>query len=690
MWVVPNCSIILETFSPLYAPAYDFLIAIAEPTSRPELINEYVLTPASLYAAVSVGLQTDEILEYLERFSKTHLPAEIQAYVRLHTKTYGSVMLILRENKYFIESHREEVLQKLLTDEGIQSARVHRSILSTARPAEDSAPASSTAANAEGDSISGVLEGGDDEGEAAEEGRKIHSFEVAMESIKMVKQRCLALEYPLLEEYDYRNDHLLPELNVNLKSSTMIRPYQEKALSKMFGDGRARSGIIVLPCGAGKTLVGITACATIKKNTLIFCSARVAVDQWCAQFKQWTTLDESRINKITPQDKRISEGPGVTITTYSMVSGTKNRNAETRKAIRDLQQREWGLLLLDEVHMAPATSFQAVITSIAAHTKLGLTATLLREDDRIAELEWLIGPKLFEPNWLDLVKGGFLARVQCATISCPMNPRFFSEYLAEPNEHKRRIIAMMNPPKLQACQFLIWFHEKRGDKILVFCDDQKPLRWLADTFQRNVIYGKTPHRERLELFEHFKESPTATTVFLSKVGDDAIDLPQASVIIQVSSQFGSRRQEVQRLGRILRPKVRQNVGEGASAANAFFYSLVSPDTNEVYFATKRQQFLIDQGYSFKQISQLPFHPEFRSQMLFQSPQQQEDLLRIVKENLITDPDEDDSIPPPIATTAPTAARPPHIIRQGNPTHLSGAGGRDYSTNIHQLKKARHL
>ena len=263
-----------------------------------------------------------------------------------------------------------------------------------------------------------------------------------------------------------------------------------------------------------------------------------------------------------------------------------------------LTGQEWGLMILDEVHVVPASMFRKVTHSIATHSKLGLTATLLREDDKIKDLNFLIGPKLYEANWMELAEQGHIAKVQCAEVWCPMTTEFYQEYLRE-KSRKRNLLFIMNPRKFQACQFLINYHEKRGDKVIVFSDNTYALKKYALALNKAFIYAETPQAERLRLLENFQHNEQVNTIFLSKVGDTSLDLPEATCLIQISSHYGSRRQEAQRLGRILRAKRRNDEG-----FNAFFYSLVSKDTQEMYYSSKRQAFLVDQGYAFKVITHL--------------------------------------------------------------------------------------
>ena len=325
------------------------------------------------------------------------------------------------------------------------------------------------------------------------------------------------------------------------------------------------------------------------------------------QFKLWTNLQDHNIARFTADAREEFEGEaGVAITTYTMVAYTGRRAEGAARVMEALSSREWGLLILDEVHVVPAAMFRRVIGIVKAHAKLGLTATLVREDALIADLNFLIGPKLYEANWLDLTRAGHIANVQCAEVWCPLTKEFAREYLRPENAGRRPLLHAMNPSKFRACALLVDYHERvRRDKVIVFSDNIFALREYAVRLRRPFIYGGTPHAERTRVLARFKTDPALNTVFLSKVGDNSIDIPEANVLIQVSSHAGSRRQEAQRLGRILRAKRPRGGGPPPpDEFNAFFYSLVSTDTQEMYYSAKRQQFLIDQGYAFKIITNL--------------------------------------------------------------------------------------
>lgn len=633
LWVCPDGRVFLETFSPVYKQAYDFLIAIAEPVSRPECIHEYVLTPHSLYASVSIGLDTSTIISVLDRLSKTKMPSDIRWFIRESTENYGKVKLVLQNNRFMVESPDPHILRRLLADDVIGDARVvgetsrsgtkintdqvmeefMKSKALKDRAVDRLAAVENICLVSPDEQGQDLLEKHvedeiDDDVEIEDPDKEIHSFEIRASKVENVKSRCLpgGLNYPMLEEYDFKGDSNNPTLSIDLKPHVKHRSYQEKSLSKMFGNSRARSGIIVLPCGAGKSLVGVSAAARIKKSCLCLCTNSVSVDQWKYQFQLWTTLREDQVCRFTSANHEWfkGEGAGVCITTYTMVAYSGKRSAESERIMEEIMNREWGLILLDEVHVVPAQMFRKVLGIVKAHCKLGLTATLVREDQLITDLNFLIGPKLYEANWLDLTRNGHIANVQCAEVWCPMTSEFLREYLKpERSSSQKQLLFVMNPNKARACEYLVRYHETRGDKIIVFSDNLFALREYAVRMKKPFLYGGTGHQERTRILHAFKTNPAVNTIFLSKVGDNSLDIPEANVLIQISSHGGSRRQEAQRLGRILRKK-KSRAGTGLDDFDAFFYTLVSTDTKEVYFTSKRQQFLIDQGYSYKVIPSL--------------------------------------------------------------------------------------
>jgi len=510
-----------------------------------------------------------------------------------------------------VESENPQVLRDLLRDPTIEQARVVETDASsdpdgflTNTRAEEMKENLKILGEPEDDSDD---EGGGGGAAGQAQQNMVVSFQIKGELVEKVKKQAIELDYPLMEEYDFRNDMVNPNVpKMDLKPHTRIRRYQERSLAKMFGNGRARSGIIVLPCGAGKTLTGVTAAQTIKKSVVCLATNAVSVLQWKFQFQLWTGIPDDRIAVFTSDRKdTIHPEAAVIVTTYTMIAFAGKRAVEAQKVMDIITSREWGLLLMDEVHVVPAKMFRRVISQVKAHCRLGLTATLVREDDLISDLNFLIGPKLYEANWMDLTAQGYLANVQCVEVWCPMTGPFMKEYLMASNARLKQLLYVMNPSKLRATEYLMRFHEARGDKIIVFSDLVFSLKLYAEMLQRPLIYGETPERERQAILGTFRATDALRTICISKVGDTSIDLPEANVIIQVSSHFGSRRQEAQRLGRILRPKsYTQQDGSNRSSFNAFFYTLVSTDTQEMFYSAKRQQYLIDQGYTFQVVTNL--------------------------------------------------------------------------------------
>lgn len=652
LYACPDGHIFLETFSPFYKAAYDFIISIAEPVSRPKYIHEYQISTYSLYTAVSTGLTAEEIIHVLSIFSKVEIHDDLKTLITDAIHSIGKIKLILKNKRYFVQSTELTLLHNLakkldqyrvkeknpddvydnetgfiIPDLEEEAKIAHQTIKTVATSLEELGL--SIDFDNEDDYFDDVI---NNEFECQPKSsliseplpspqspvssqkaitkldQLIRRFEVQSDSIRDVRKTALSLNIPFTDEYDFRTDDSIPSLSIELTKNTLVRQYQEKALSKMFGGSRARSGIIVLPCGAGKTLVGIIAAATIKKSTIIFCDSNLAVNQWYEQIKKYTTLHPKHIfvfNSETKTNLPNPDEPCILITTYTInVSG---RSQAVQNAMKVVYEREWGLMIMDEVQSLVAETFSKVIDSIKAHSKLGLTATLVREDEKIINLNYLVGPRLYEANWIDLSEQGFIARVKCYEIWCKMTGPFYKAYLEDDKtRERRRIISSLNPNKFNMVERLIRYHESRGDKILVFCDvlhvlavyGTKLRKSQVGNLIRPVLQGSTSMEDRHRIFSEFKSSSRVNCIFISSIGDKAIDLPDANVLIQICSHFGARMQEAQRLGRILRKKPGK-----IDEFNAFFYTIVSEDTKEMFFSTKRRQFLTNQGYVFEVVQE---------------------------------------------------------------------------------------
>ncbi|KAF4676486.1 hypothetical protein FOL47_006124 [Perkinsus chesapeaki] len=589
LWVCPDGRIIFEAglHPDLFGPVTDFLVAIAEPISRPSWVHHFQITVFSLYAAISLGMSVEEVIADLDRFSKNHIDPVLREYIQQSGSRIGKVRLVLRRNRYFVESSDLSLLRMIEDNSKIRKCKLGQIISTTTAETNPSVATSAATAAAGG---------------KQPEHQVVHMFEINSADVETVKATAYReIRIPLLEEYDFRDDDDSNYINMQFRPTTVVRPYQERSLHKMFSGSRARSGMIVLPCGAGKTLVGITAAATMKKRTMVLTTTAVAVDQWKRQFELFCSISPDDVITLTAENKQPipEDRPCILISTYSMFSVSYERMSRASKAVfESVTKLEWGLLVADEVQVMPAKTFRSVATTVRAHCKLGLTATLVREDDLVEDLQYLIGPKLYEANWQELVNAGYLARVQCIEVWSEMPPLFWKAYLETSSYHVKRALYTSNTNKLTACEYLVALHESRGDKIIVFCDNVVLLKEMAQRTKKAFICGSVSMAERMACIRCFQHSDKINCIYLSQVGDNAIDIPNANVVIQISSHYGSRRQEAQRLGRILRPKAyRDDAG-----FNAYFYSLVSKDTPEKEYALKRQKYLVDQGYSFKVIA----------------------------------------------------------------------------------------
>ncbi|MDX1971211.1 MAG: DEAD/DEAH box helicase, partial [Candidatus Sumerlaeia bacterium] len=365
-----------------------------------------------------------------------------------------------------------------------------------------------------------------------------------------------------------------------------LREYQSDAVDIFYASGGVRggSGVLVLPCGAGKTVIGIAAMSKVKQKTLILTTNITALRQWRQEIITKTTLTADQVGEYSGEVKEIRP---VTVSSYQLLTYRKSKDGEF--AHMDLFNSEnWGLIIYDEVHMLPAPVFRSV-ANIQARRRLGLTATLVREDGAEDDVFSLIGPKKFDMPWKLLESQGWIATANCIEIRIPLEKKLQVEYsVADQREQFR--LASENPAKLAVIHDLLEKH--KGDNVLIIGQYIEQLELLSREFNAPVITGKTPNKEREVLYQKFK-TKEITLLIVSKVANFAIDLPDANVAIQVSGTFGSRQEEAQRLGRVLRPK-----GEGIENI-AHFYSIVSHNTKEQEFAQNRQMFLTQQGYNYQ-------------------------------------------------------------------------------------------
>lgn len=538
-------SILLETDGPNFEDARDCLSAFAELIKSPEHIHTYRVTSISLWNAAAAGMSSHEIIDSLERFSRYEIPQNISADIHDQVSRYGRLKLYRTEDGG-LALHSEEPM--LIAE--LLSHRLLRGY---------------TCGTAAGNRIL-----------------------VKPEDRGNVKCALIKLGFPVEDLAGYADG---APLEVELRSSTVrgrdfgLRKYQRESVDAFYmnGSNRGGSGVVVLPCGAGKTVVAIGTIAAVKTHTLILATNTVALRQWKSELLDKTTLREEDVGEYSGDQKVIKP---VTIATYQVLTYRKTKDSEFVH-FDIFNQGQWGLIVYDEVHLLPAPVFRAT-SGIQAKRRLGLTATLIREDGREEDVFSLIGPKKYDVPWKVLEKQGWIAQAICTEIRAPLPASQRFEYAVSPKRKKYRI-ASTNPVKITICESLVDQH--RTDNVLIIGQYIDQLKLLAKHFKAPIITGQTPVKQREELYQAFRTGEIKLMI-VSKVANFAIDLPDANVAIQVSGTFGSRQEEAQRLGRILRPK--SNPG-----AIAKFYSVVSKDTCDQEFSLKRQLFLTEQGYRYE-------------------------------------------------------------------------------------------
>jgi DNA excision repair protein ERCC-3 len=403
----------------------------------------------------------------------------------------------------------------------------------------------------------------------------------------LIKQELTRLGYPVQDLAGYTQGEPCP---VAWRATTQegrpfsLRPYQKDAVDAFYAGGAATggSGVLVLPCGAGKTVIGLGAICQLQEATLILTTNTTSVRQWIAELLDKTGLDASLIGEYTGERKEVKP---ITVATYQILTYRSSAEEEFPH-MKLFSERNWGLIIYDEVHLLPAPVFR-VTSGIQATRRLGLTATLVREDGREEDVFTLIGPKKYEMPWKVMEEQGWIAEARCREIRLPFESTWREQYAQATARQKFRIAAE-NPRKLEVVRTLLEQHAH--DRVLIIGQYVDQLEQMAHDLQLPLITGKVPEKERDRLYQQFKKGDI-TRLIVSKVANFAVDLPDANVAIQISGTFGSRQEEAQRLGRILRPKGENN--------QAHFYTLVTRDTREQEFSLHRQLFLVEQGYPYE-------------------------------------------------------------------------------------------
>lgn len=537
-------NVLLEARHAGFEEARAGLSRFADLVKSPEHVHTYRMSALSLWNAAAAGLTADEIIAFLENRSKFGVPVKIKQHVTQFVDRYGLIRMERIGDDLLLHSSNVDAIKEMVSYKSLRSYGLCQVDAQTLR-------------------FSSQYRG-------------------------LLKQELIKLGYPVEDLAGYSPGEALP---IRLRSggghpspTFELRDYQQSAVESFYKEGSrfGGSGVLVLPCGAGKTVVGIAAMGRLNCATLILTSNATSVRQWKRELLAKTELTEEAIGEYAGESKEVRP---VTIATYQML--TYRRSKDEPFVHMDLfNKRDWGLIVYDEVHLLPAPVFR-VTADIQAKRRLGLTATLVREDGREEDVFSLVGPKRYEMPWKALEGEGWIASVDCVELRIAM-PEERLAAIGEASPRERMKLASTNPAKLSAVRGLLERHGK--EQVLIIGHYVQQLRELAAAIGVPVITGEMPHGERERLYDAFRRAELRVLI-VSKVANFAVDLPDAAVAIQVSGSYGSRQEEAQRLGRILRRKSGSN--------RAYFYTLVSAETKEQDFALNRQLFLIEQGYRYR-------------------------------------------------------------------------------------------
>ena len=502
-------TLLLETMGPHFKEVRDALVRFAELVKSPEYVHSYRLTPLSLWNAAAAGVPVDDVVEVLETWSKYEVPPNVPVWIRETMGRYGRLQLLPHDRGLVLEA-----LDHLLMTE-IRHTKTVRDLL----------------------------------GPELDELRSL----VAVDDRGLLKQVLLRIGHPVQDRVGYVDGEALVMglRDIGLSGERFgLRDYQVHAVDAFYGDGiEGGSGVVVLPCGAGKTMVGLAAMARLGMRTLVLCTNVTALRQWRTELLDKTTLTEDDIGEYSGATKQIRP---VTLSTYQILTYRRSKTDDfVHFGLFD--DARWGLVIYDEVHLLPAPVFRTVAL-LQARRRMGLTATLVREDGKQGDVFALIGPKRFDMPWKDLEHQGWIASASCTEIRIGFSDEDRLRYATSDDREKFRIAAT-NARKGAMVEKLLAKHQE--DKVLILGMYLDQLEWIARRWKLPLVTGKTPQKRRDELFESFRRGGEPVMV-VSKVGNFSVDLPDASVAIQVSGTWGSRQEEAQRLGRILRPKPGDN------------------------------------------------------------------------------------------------------------------------------------
>lgn len=557
-------TLLLDVHAPLAEECRAALIPFAELVRSPEHLHTYQISSLSLWNAESSGFTGEQAVEVLKKFSRYEIPQSVVVWIEETSGRFGKLRLVQGPSVENSDGIKEEYLYLVSNSpyvfKQIEANAFARKFLVPCECAEEFSAGLS-------------------------EKEKTFCFKLLLTDRGIIKQNLLKIGWPVKDDVPLQDGF---PLEINLRKTTFsgrsfeVREYQKAAANALVGNKGPGTGFgtIVLPCGAGKTIVGMEIMSLLKTNTLIVTTNITAVHQWIDELIDKTDLDASQIAEYTGENKTIKP---VTVATYQILTWRPDKN-RPYPHFSLFRQNNWGLVIYDEVHMIPAPVFR-VAAELQAVRRVGLTATLVREDGCEGYVFSLVGPKRYDVPWKELEKAKWIAKAECIEVRLGLPENKEIEYAVAANREKHRI-ASENPLKNKIVQELV--EKFKDDKILIIGQFLTHLEIIAKLLNVPIITGKTKNSERDIIYDDFRSGKIRVLV-VSKVANFAIDLPDASVAIQVSGTFGSRQEEAQRLGRILRPKER----------TSRFFTLITRGTVEEDFGSNRQKFLAEQGYSYR-------------------------------------------------------------------------------------------
>jgi len=561
-------TLLLDIHAPLADECRRALIPFAELERSPEHLHTYRLTPLSLWNAASAGFSPDYAVDVLKTYSRFDVPQPIIVWIRETASRFGKLRLLPDslsgsegEDTLILETQSLAVYREL---------EANKKLLKYLQPLPEYAPSAATTEKPEN---------------TAESRPSLFAFKLLLTDRGTIKEELLKTGWPVKDEVPLREGE---GLSFSLRERTLsgkdfaFREYQKEAAASFLGNSGPGTGFgtIVLPCGSGKTIVGMLLMEKLQTSTLIVTANISSVHQWISELLDKTDLSTDQIGEYSGENKEIKP---VTVATYQVLTWRPKKEG-AYPHFKLFRERSWGLIIYDEVHLLPAPVFR-VTAELQAVRRVGLTATLVREDGCEGLVFSLVGPKRCDVPWKELESAGWIAGAECIEFRVDMDKGKELDYAVAALRQKHRI-AGENPVKIPiVCELVRRFSE---DKILIIGQYLDQLFKIADVLKVPLITGKTPVRERDAVYDAFRKGKERVLV-VSKVANFAIDLPDASMAIQVSGTFGSRQEEAQRLGRILRPKTR----------TARFITLISAGTQEEDFGANRQKFLAEQGYAYR-------------------------------------------------------------------------------------------